>query len=377
MMTHATFNTIGEGKRGMNSPLFRILLIAMMGLMILKCSTVTQVKDDIHWLTLNQTAMEAYQKQDYEKAAGLFEKALSKNQDNFAAAYNLACCHALQGDAENAAKYLTVAFANGYRNIDWLNRDTDFDPVREEPAFKSALRKIEKQMKSLGERKYVAAKSMLPYRIRLPKDYDPAQTYPLIVGLHGGAGTAAGFATHYDKLEDPQIIYVTAEGQYPFSNNIGPMWYARTWDLRGVDPEVDLQADALVEAYILNTVKAVSFEHKVSQVYLAGFSQGAVYSYSIGMRNTDEIDGVIAFGGYVTDMEKGNGFLTKEQFDAGKDLRIFMAHGVKDGAVSIDKARELAKQLKASGYDVRLHEFEGEHNIPADVMNSAADWIES
>ena len=353
------------------------ILGAMLLSMFMACSTVTQVKDDLHWLKLNQMAIEAYQAQDYSKAAKLFEKALSKNQDNFAAAYNLACCHALQGDAENAAKYVTVAFANGFRNLEWLNQDPDFDPVRDQPVFKSAVKKIEKKIEALGDERYVAAKTMLPYRIRLPKDYDPDRTYPLVVGLHGGAGSAEGFITQYDKLEDPQIIYVTPEGQYAVSRNIGPMWHARSWDFRTADDKLDLQADGLVEAYILNTIQALSIEHKVSQVYLAGFSQGAIYSYSIGIRNPGRINGVIAFGGYLMDMEKGNGFLTPDLVQAGKDVRIFMAHGLKDGAVSIDKARDLAKKLKDEGYDVSLHEFEGKHDVPADMLNLAAKWIES
>lgn len=357
--------------------IIRSLFILMLGFMVMGCSTLNQVKEDITWMKLNQMAVGAYQEQDYKKAAVLFEQALSKNQDNFVAAYNLACCYALMGDAENAAKYLSLSYANGYRNVEWMRQDTDFDSVRDEAPFKSALKKIEKNMKALGEQKYVEAKTLLPYRIRLPKNHDPEKPYPLVVGLHGGAGSAAEFITQYDKLKDPKVIYVTPEGPYRFSQNPGPMWYAKTWDLRVDDPELDLNADGMVEGYILNTIQSVSFEHKISQVYLVGFSQGAVYSYSIGMRNPDLIDGVIAFGGYLNDVEQGNGFLTQEHVEQGKDLRIFMAHGVQDGAVSVDNARELAKKLEDAGYDVKLHEFEGEHNIPEDVLNLAADWIES
>lgn len=38
--------------------------------------------------------------------------------------------------------------------------------------------------------------------------------------MHGISGNADGFIALYDMLDDPQLIYVTPEGKYPFSINI-------------------------------------------------------------------------------------------------------------------------------------------------------------
>src|SRR5438270_13137802 len=41
------------------------------------------------------------------------------------------------------------------------------------------------------DRRYTDGTFTLPYRLFVPRDYDPAQTYPIVVFLHGsgGAGT--------------------------------------------------------------------------------------------------------------------------------------------------------------------------------------------
>jgi len=134
---------------------FRFLLVLMVGSMVLSCSAVKQVSVELNGITLNHWAMRAYMAEDYAKAEQLFEQALQSNQNNFIAAYNLACCHALQGDVENAAKYLTVSFANGYQDLEWMKQDTDFDQVRHERAFRSAVRKIEQKVKVKGEVKAI------------------------------------------------------------------------------------------------------------------------------------------------------------------------------------------------------------------------------
>ncbi|MCF7807330.1 MAG: tetratricopeptide repeat protein [Candidatus Marinimicrobia bacterium] len=127
---------------------FRLLFIFVVVLGISSCSSVSQVKIGIQGLKLNQLAMDAYLEKNYEKAADLFSRALEINQQNTAAAYNLACCHALQGDAVAAAKLLTTAFANGFHDIEYMQHDPDFNEVRDTPVFRSVVKKIEKSMDS-------------------------------------------------------------------------------------------------------------------------------------------------------------------------------------------------------------------------------------
>ena len=353
-----------------------ILMISL----VVSCSGITQGKNLVfekmnrgHLIT---SATQAYRAGNYEEAANYYKKVLIHNQDDATVAYNLACCYGLQGDAENAAKFVTHAFANGFRQLPLFMEDPDFDPVRNDQEFQHTVDEIVERFKSVGKLDYVAASSLLPYRIRFPKDYDASKRYPLLIGMHGNGGSAEGFISHYDKLDNPQVIFVTPEGQYPRSINVGPQWHSRTWSINSVGKKVWKVGDELVSDYIMKTIKKVSSEYKVSDIYLMGFSQGAVYAYTIGLQHADVIKGVIGFSGYMMDPKGGESILTKEDVEQADGLRLYIAHGIDDAAISVDKARELKSYFESQGFDLTYTEFEGRHGVKADVFNDAVSWMQ-
>ena len=58
--------------------------------------------------------------------------------------YNLACSHSLQGDADEAIASLETAISLGYRDFDFLMRDRDLDPLREDVRFKALIERAAK-----------------------------------------------------------------------------------------------------------------------------------------------------------------------------------------------------------------------------------------
>ena len=53
--------------------------------------------------------------------------------------YNLACCESLAGDKEEAIEHLRVAVEHSERLRTYAEGDSDFDAIREEPAFKELV----------------------------------------------------------------------------------------------------------------------------------------------------------------------------------------------------------------------------------------------
>lgn len=357
----------------------RLITIVVFSALILGCSSKILTKEsgfnkvDINELL--QEAGKAYQEHDYITAAHRYERALLFNQDNAIIAYNLACCYALQGDSEQASNYVKHAFVNGFRNLRFLQEDPDFDPVREDLIFLETISEIEEKFNIIGTQAYVEAPSLLPYRIRYPENYDASKSYPLLIGMHGYSGNADGFIALYNRMENPRIIYVAPEGQYPLSNNVGPTRHSRSWAINSDDKAYQLKADSQVAEYILNTVRKVSSEHKISDVYLFGFSQGAAFAYTIGIQNHEKIKGVIGFGGYLMETDTRYSVLSNSDIAKGKDLRVFIAHGIDDQAINVEVSRKLVAMLAINGYDASLHEFSGGHQIPAEALNLAVDWM--
>lgn len=58
--------------------------------------------------------------------------------------------------------------------------------------------------------------------------------------------------------------------------------------------------------------------------------------------------------------------------------RIYISHGTHDRILPIDRCgRRIAATLISRGYDVTFREFDGYHEIPADIAREGLKWIVS
>ncbi len=56
--------------------------------------------------------------------------------------YNEACCAAVDGDADNAIKFLKEALDAGFNDLDTLEHDSDFDSVKNDDRFKALVKQL-------------------------------------------------------------------------------------------------------------------------------------------------------------------------------------------------------------------------------------------
>jgi tetratricopeptide (TPR) repeat protein len=76
---------------------------------------------------------------DHAGAAQIIREALERSPDNPAVLYNLACSECLAGDTESALEHLARAVQLDRRCADWARDDQDFDAIRDDPRFASAV----------------------------------------------------------------------------------------------------------------------------------------------------------------------------------------------------------------------------------------------
>ncbi len=60
-----------------------------------------------------------------------------------ATAYDAACAFALAGKKEEAFRYLELAIARGYANVEHMKRDSDLEPLRADLRWQSLIAKAE------------------------------------------------------------------------------------------------------------------------------------------------------------------------------------------------------------------------------------------
>jgi len=68
-------------------------------------------------------------------------KALELEPEDSAVLYNVACCYSLLGKIEEAIELLGKSIAGGMLQMDWLENDSDLDPLRDNPKFRSLIEK--------------------------------------------------------------------------------------------------------------------------------------------------------------------------------------------------------------------------------------------
>ena len=56
--------------------------------------------------------------------------------------YNVACLFSQAGEVDEAIDTLGQAVSAGLRYKDWIEHDSDFDPLRENPRFKELLARL-------------------------------------------------------------------------------------------------------------------------------------------------------------------------------------------------------------------------------------------
>ncbi|HET9324951.1 MAG TPA: tetratricopeptide repeat protein [Gaiellaceae bacterium] len=72
---------------------------------------------------------------DYEKAREVLEEAHAEFPDDSAVLYNLACAESRTGRTAEALEHLRASADQSERYREFARTDTDFDPIRDEPAF--------------------------------------------------------------------------------------------------------------------------------------------------------------------------------------------------------------------------------------------------
>ena len=80
-----------------------------------------------------------YEAGQYAEAADRGRELIEAHPEYAGPLYNLACCESLAGRTADAIEHLRLAIGRAERFRSYADGDSDFDPIREEPAFKELI----------------------------------------------------------------------------------------------------------------------------------------------------------------------------------------------------------------------------------------------
>ena len=172
---------------------------------------------------------------------------------------------------------------------------------------------------------------------------------PLVVSLHGATRNADRGIEILRTLSDQHGFLLLA-----------PASIGRTWDVieLGYGPDIEFLNQSLSRTFELRDIDP-------ARVAIAGFSDGASYSLSVGLANGDFFKAVFGFS---------PGFIVPGEFKGQPP--VFISHGTVDPILPIDQcSRRIVPNLKRMGYKVTYREFEGKHTLPPEIAAEAMRWF--
>lgn len=213
-----------------------------------------------------------------------------------------------------------------------------------------------------------AQNSALKYVVREPKIKSEAP--PLLILLHGVGSNEMDLFSFVKQLPDKYLVVsvrapiTLSEGSYA--------WYQV--DFSSGKPKFSFTEAEKSRVLIIQFIEQLKQKHAfdVKQIYLCGFSQGAIMSYSLALTRPDLIKGIAAMSGRILEEIKPL-MVSKDKL---KNEKIFISHGVNDGVLGFHYATESVEFFKTLGLNPVFKQYQAGHEINAQQLSDLIHWLQ-
>ena len=192
-----------------------------------------------------------------------------------------------------------------------------------------------------------------------------------VIWLHGLGASGDDFEPVIPHLKlsktlNVRFIFPHAPEQ-PVTINGG--YVMRAWyDImeQSIERKIDYAGILASSKLIIQLIeKEVARGIPVSNIILAGFSQGGVVALEVGLRYQRNIAGIIALSTYLP---------APDQVRAG-NTPIFIGHGSLDPVVPLALGKQARDTLLTAGYAVEWHQYAMEHSVCMEEIQEIGVWI--
>jgi predicted peptidase len=209
------------------------------------------------------------------------------------------------------------------------------------------------------------AKQEMPYRLYVPKSYDPSKPMPLVVALHGYSGNHDYFFALTDDLpgllETHGFILVA-----PMGYNTGS-WYGLGGPAtRGENPQNTseiypedgkLSVTELGEKDVMNVIELVRKEYNTDprRTFLMGHSMGGAGTWHIGQKYPQMWKAIAPMS--------GTGRFSTVNTNVMAKIPVIVSVGGEETA-QLAPSKEAVDQINAAGGEAVYLEIEGAGHVP-------------
>ena len=208
----------------------------------------------------------------------------------------------------------------------------------------------------------------LVHLVQYPATYNKNSSakYPTILALHGRGSNEEDLIGLAPYLPD-NFLWISPRGTFELGPD-GYEWF-QVIQIGKPDPIRLANAVKTIDHFIEEVID--SYPVDTDKLFLLGFSQGTVVSFSYALTKPQRVAGVIAQSGYVP-QESG-----LQIDEAGvKNKPFILTHGIQDQLLPVTLARQSRSTLEQLGVKVGYHEFNMGHQITAESLDVVSAWLE-
>jgi phospholipase/carboxylesterase len=211
--------------------------------------------------------------------------------------------------------------------------------------------------------------SPLHYVIKEPKT--KSSNPPLLILLHGVGSNEEDLFSLAPALPENYLI-VSARAPIALSPN-SYAWYQV--DFSTGKPIYNFDQQEKSRNTLIQFIEFIKKEKGITsnEIYLCGFSQGAIMSYNIALTRPDLIKGAALMSGRLIEEIKPFA-VVKDKF---QHLKLFISHGTNDNVLPIDYARKANDYFISLGIHPLYKEYNAVHTIDQGMLTDLSNWLKA
>lgn len=222
----------------------------------------------------------------------------------------------------------------------------------------------------LSEAQVLNTDLSLPYVVSQPAI--PSAHPPLLILLHGYGSNEMDLIGMKEALPSSLLILSVRAPLTVGQNSF--QWFRRETinGISGGNKEDLKNSVAKIRLFITGAIK--KYHVNAGQVYLSGFSQGAMMCYEVGLTTPSLLRGIAPLSGKIFESLK-----PQIKTDAAlKNLRIFIGHGDADNRVKYSFAEQANNYLKQIGLTPSFHTYKNmKHAVSPEELKDLNNWLKA
>lgn len=209
--------------------------------------------------------------------------------------------------------------------------------------------------------------AVLHYLVREPRI--KSEHPPLLILLHGVGSNEEDLFSFANRLPEKYLIISARAPISLGGKSFG--WYRV--DFSTGKPVFNYQQEENSRASLIKFISQLKERYSIdsNEIYLCGFSQGGIMSYSIGLTRPDLVKGIAVMSGRL--LEELKPLISSNE--KLQSLKVFISHGITDGTLPVQYARDAYSFLKTLKINPVFNKYQEGHSINNEMLSDLINWL--